>query len=249
MRVGQGTAVRLTDALAARANPLVAQRLSTGRAQTRRTRRAARKAPTAAGAAAILTRHDRSASAPLRARAHERGAVTRTVGLGHANTNAEPYLRNCASNGMMGETTSKPTPWGSHMSRRFFTLAVLVLVAVFAVAACDSGDASSDSPGAYTVKADEAVEMIEAGERTVIDVRTPAEYDEAHIVGALLIDVNGADFDDQIAGLDPDEPYLVYCRSGNRSATAAAQMEDAGIKDIADAGGLADLARAGAPVE
>ena len=135
------------------------------------------------------------------------------------------------------------------MSRRLFMLAVLALVAVFAVAACDSGDASSDVPGAYTVTAEEAVEMIEAGERTVIDVRTPAEYDEAHIVGALLIDVNGPDFADQIAELDADEPYLVYCRSGNRSAQAASQMEDAGLKDIADAGGLADLAAAGAPVE
>ena len=134
------------------------------------------------------------------------------------------------------------------MSRRFMTLAVLALVAVFAIAACDSGG-SSDAPGAYTVTPDEAVAMIDSGERTVIDVRTPEEFDAGHVAGALNIDVNSADFSDQIAGLDVDEPYLVYCRSGNRSATAAAQMEEAGIKDIADAGGLADLARAGAPVE
>ncbi len=135
------------------------------------------------------------------------------------------------------------------MSRRLVMLAVLALVAVFAVAACDSDDASSDVPGAYTVKADEAVTMIESGERTIIDVRSPAEFAEAHVVGALNIDVNGADFSDRIAELDVDEPYLVYCRSGNRSAQAAAEMEDAGIKDIADGGGLADLAVAGAPVE
>lgn len=139
------------------------------------------------------------------------------------------------------------------MPRRFLTLAVLALIAVFTIAACDSDDSSdtagADAPGAYTVEADEAVEMIGSSDRTVIDVRTPAEYAEAHIVGAQLIDVNGGDFADQIAELDPDEPYLVYCRSGNRSANAAAQMEEMGIKDIADAGGLADLARAGAPVE
>lgn len=134
------------------------------------------------------------------------------------------------------------------MSRRFLTLAVLALVAVFAIAACDSNDASGD-PGAYTVKPEEAVEMIEGGERTVIDVRSPGEYAESHIVGALNIDVDGADFDERIAELDVDEPYLLYCRSGNRSARAAEKMEDAGIKDIADAGGLADLARAGAPIE
>ena len=133
------------------------------------------------------------------------------------------------------------------MPRRFISLAILALVAVFAVAACDSGSAAVEAPGAYTVTAEEAVEMLD--ERTVIDVRTPAEYDQAHIVGAINIDVDGADFADQIAELDAKEPYLLYCRSGNRSAVAAGQMEDIGIKDIADPGGLADLARAGAPVE
>lgn len=137
----------------------------------------------------------------------------------------------------------------SHMSRRLLMPLVLALVAVFTVAACDSNDASSDVPGAYTVSADEAVEVIEAGERTVIDVRTPAEFAEAHVVGALNIDVNGADFADRIAELDAEALYLVYCRSGNRSAQAASQMEDAGFVDIADGGGLADLAAAGAPVE
>ena len=134
------------------------------------------------------------------------------------------------------------------MSRRLIALITLALVAVFAVAACDSNDTSGD-PGAYTVKAEEAVEMIETGDRTVIDVRRPDEYADSHVVGAININVDGADFEARIDELDPETPYLVYGRSGNRSARAASQMEDAGIKDIADAGGLADLARAGAPIE
>jgi rhodanese-related sulfurtransferase len=134
------------------------------------------------------------------------------------------------------------------LSRRFLLLAALALVAVFAVVACDSDGATID-PGAHIIDAESAVAMIESGERTIIDVRTPAEYDESHVVGALNIDVQGADFGERIAELDADEPFLVYCRSGNRSARAAEQMESAGIRDIADAGGLADLASAGAPVE
>jgi phage shock protein E len=136
------------------------------------------------------------------------------------------------------------------MPRRVLALAVLALIAVFAVAACDSGGTSSSSaPGAHTVSAKDAVAMIESGERTVIDVRTPEEFASGHVAGAVNIDVNGADFNSQIAELDPDQPYLVYCHSGNRSAQAASQMEKAGIKDIADAGGLSDLTAAGAPVE
>ncbi len=135
------------------------------------------------------------------------------------------------------------------MSRRLLTLVVLALIAVFAIAACDSDEAADAPPGAYTVTAQEAVGMIEAGERMIIDVRSPEEFAAGHIVGAVNINVDGSEFESRIAELDPDEPYLVYCYSGNRSARAADQMEAAGIQDIADAGGLADLAAAGAPVE
>ncbi len=134
------------------------------------------------------------------------------------------------------------------MSRRLVLLAALALVAMFAFVACGD-DGAAGAPGAYTVKPAEAARMIDGGERTTIDVRTPAEFADAHVVGALNIDVDSADFESRIRELDPDEPYLVYCRSGNRSAVAADKMEDVGIMDIADAGGLADLARAGVPIE
>ena len=134
------------------------------------------------------------------------------------------------------------------MTRRLFSLAILTLVAVFAVAACDSGEADA-APGAYTVSSADAVAMIESGDRTVIDVRRPDEFVQAHVVGAVNINVEDPDFADRIAELDPDEPFLVYCRTGNRSAQAAQQVAEAGIADIADEGGIVDLARAGAPVE
>ncbi len=137
------------------------------------------------------------------------------------------------------------------MSRRLLTLLTLALVALFAVAACDStSNTPSEAPGAHKVSASDAVALIESDDPPVIiDVRRPDEYASGHIAGAINIDVNGADFSSQISELDPDQQYLVYCHSGNRSAQAAAQMEAAGIADIADAGGLADLANAGAPVE
>lgn len=134
------------------------------------------------------------------------------------------------------------------MSRRLLALAVLALIAIFTIAACEQGGDAGD-PGAHKVTAEEAVGMIEAGERTVIDVRSPAEFAEAHVAGAINIDVEGSDFDARIKELDADTPYLVYCRSGRRSEMAAARMEEAGIKDIADAGGLDELAGAGAPIE
>jgi len=73
----------------------------------------------------------------------------------------------------------------------------------------------------------------------VIDVRTPAEYAEGHLDGAVNIDIQDqALFEAAIADLDPDAAYVVYCRSGNRSAAATAQMTAAGFTDVTDAGGL-----------
>lgn len=78
----------------------------------------------------------------------------------------------------------------------------------------------------------------------VIDVRTPAEFAEGHLDGALNIPLESGNFPNEIAQLDPAGTYLVYCRSGNRSATAIGVMEAAGFTDLTDLGGYADAAAA-----
>lgn len=78
----------------------------------------------------------------------------------------------------------------------------------------------------------------------MIDVRTPEEYAAGHIEGAVLVDVQASTFDEDIAGLDPDATYVVYCRSGNRSAQAAQRMRDAGL-DVTDGGAMTDMESAG----
>jgi rhodanese-related sulfurtransferase len=120
----------------------------------------------------------------------------------------------------------------------------LALVAAFA-AGCSGTTSDAAAGGVRTVAAAEAVKMIDS--RTVIDVRTPAEYAAGHVAGAQNIDVEAADFGSRIAALDKNAPYLLYCRSGRRSALAADQMKQAGFTDVVDAGGLDGLVAAGAP--
>jgi phage shock protein E len=129
-----------------------------------------------------------------------------------------------------------------HLSTR---VAVVVLVALTAIVIAGCG--SSAASAVQKVGADKAVGMLES--RVVIDVRTPAEYAEGHIAGAQNIDVEAADFGAKIASLDKKAAYLVYCRSGRRSAIAADEMAAAGFTDIVDGGGMADLVAAGAPTE
>lgn len=68
-----------------------------------------------------------------------------------------------------------------------------------------------------------------SAETVVIDVRTPAEFASGHLEGAVNIDVQSPDFAQQIMALDPTGEYLVYCRSGNRSSQAIAQMTQMGF--------------------
>lgn len=76
----------------------------------------------------------------------------------------------------------------------------------------------------------------------ILDVRTPGEYAEGHLDGALLIDFNAGDVTAAIPELDPNADYLVYCRSGNRSGQAKLLMEQAGFENVTNLGSLEEAA-------
>ena len=59
----------------------------------------------------------------------------------------------------------------------------------------------------------------------LLDVRTPAEFADGHLPGAVNLDIQARDFLTRLGGLDRGKTYLVYCRSGNRSTKAAQAME------------------------
>ena len=119
-----------------------------------------------------------------------------------------------------------------------------------AVTACSGAEADDAAgPVSRVIDADEAVQMLaERDDLQIIDVRTPAEFGAGHLSDAQLIDVQDRSFAEQLDGLDRDGPYLVYCRTGNRSAHAISIMRDLGFSELYDAGGLAELAAAGASV-
>ena len=81
----------------------------------------------------------------------------------------------------------------------------------------------------------------------IVDVRTPEEFAETHVIDAVNVDVQAPDFDERIAELPKDGAYLVYCRSGNRSAQAIERMRALGFTDVEDGGGLDDMESAGYP--
>lgn len=113
--------------------------------------------------------------------------------------------------------------------------AVLVVAAVL-VSGCSGGD---DAAGVRLVDPTEAasIQADPPDELVILDVRTPEEFAEGHLEGALMLDFYDDDFANWLAALDPEIPYLLYCRSGNRSGQAATLMADLGFADVADVDG------------
>ena len=67
-------------------------------------------------------------------------------------------------------------------------------------------------------------------EGILIDVRTPVEFYEGTIPGAINIDYMSKDFDKKVMVLDPTKTYFVFCRNGNRSLAACKAMEKRKLK-------------------
>lgn len=121
------------------------------------------------------------------------------------------------------------------------------VIALIAAALLLAGCSSSAS--ANNLSVDEfSAKAAEPGVLT-LDVRTPGEFAEGYIEGARLIDFQSGNFENEIATLDKNATYAVYCRSGNRSGQAVKVMQDAGFTNVFNMnGGVIDWANAGLPL-
>lgn len=121
---------------------------------------------------------------------------------------------------------------------------IFLMVALFS---CGTGEAQkSVSLGPQEFEKHLATE----GERILLDVRTPGEFGERHLAGALNIDYNGADYNSRIGNLDKTQPVYVYCLSGGRSAAAAQTLTEIGFTKVFEMkGGISRWIAENHPVE
>ena len=88
---------------------------------------------------------------------------------------------------------------------------------------------------------------LDAGEAVLIDVREAAEYQRAHIAGALLVSLST--FDPRRIPQN-GEKVVIACAVGQRSATACAHLLNQGFTNLYNLqGGLRNWAAAGLPIE
>ncbi|MBS1764093.1 MAG: thioredoxin family protein [Bacteroidetes bacterium] len=110
----------------------------------------------------------------------------------------------------------------------FFSLAIII---AFIAGGCNnnvthSNEGADLSPQLFSEK------IKEMPEASIIDVRTPEEFESGHLQNALNIDWNGNNFETEISKLDKSKPVFVYCLSGSRSASAAKMMRSQGFKTV-----------------
>ena len=83
-----------------------------------------------------------------------------------------------------------------------------------------------------------AIRLLDAGKAVAVDVREPDEYAVGHISGAKLLPLG--EVLSRAAEVLPDKraPWLVYCRTGRRSADAVQKLASLGYENLYDLGGI-----------
>lgn len=82
--------------------------------------------------------------------------------------------------------------------------------------------------------------MLLARQATAVDVREASEYATGHIPNAILLPLGS--IRRKAAAVLPDKQaaYIVYCRSGRRSAIAMRELKALGYQNLYDLGGILD---------
>lgn len=113
-----------------------------------------------------------------------------------------------------------------------------LLFSALAFTAC--GSASSEL-SFQQISMDAAItQMAEEDNFILLDVRTPEEFADGHIPGAINIP-NESIVENDITELpDKEQRIYVYCRSGNRSKQASAKLVNLGYTNVVEIGGIID---------
>lgn len=116
----------------------------------------------------------------------------------------------------------------------FISVAIIALIAIVLIL-------TAKHPSYVKITPNQAYELMQSQNNcTVLDVRTPEEFSQGHIPGAMLIP------DYELAKRaekelpDKNALILVYCRSGNRSRQAANTLLKLGYTNVKDFGGIID---------
>jgi len=126
---------------------------------------------------------------------------------------------------------------------------ILVVVALITVAVKTNAQAQST---VITNLSSERFKAITEGDKAgvIVDLRTPDEIAKGYIKGAVFVDYLSKEWEKEVAKLDKNKTYYVYCAAGGRSADAAEYMEKHGFKKVYNLEkGFSEWSKKGFPIE
>jgi rhodanese-related sulfurtransferase len=83
-----------------------------------------------------------------------------------------------------------------------------------------------------------AIRLLDAGKAVAVDVREPDEYAAGHIPGAISLPLDRIGTEAAHKLPHKDATWLIYCRTGRRSAEAVRKLEALGYTGLQDLGGI-----------
>lgn len=118
-------------------------------------------------------------------------------------------------------------------------LLMILMVALMMTGCAVSSDQTENNYRQITMS-EAFVLMDEEVDYIILDVRTPEEYKEKHIPGAINIPNETIGSAEPVELPDKEQMIMVYCRSGNRSKQAAKKLANLGYTNIVEFGGIID---------
>lgn len=122
---------------------------------------------------------------------------------------------------------------------RCLNLAILLML-IFCFAVVSAGFAAEETRVRW-IDLNSMKKILEEQVPVIVDVRTPQEYEQGHIPGAVNVPLDALRANRALLDSYKDQPVLLYCRTVNRTGRALRLLEGRGFKMIyALNGGYAD---------
>jgi len=127
---------------------------------------------------------------------------------------------------------------------KMYVIIMMMVIIVFVLVGCNRENIhlpDQRGEGYRQISMDEAISMFaEEKDYIILDVRTPEEFSERHILNAINVPNETIGVTEVPELPDKEQMIFVYCRSGNRSKQAAKKLVALGYTNIFEFGGIND---------
>lgn len=123
-------------------------------------------------------------------------------------------------------------------------LSLIIFISIFTLS-CNTKNNTKTDIELGDIKRISALEFKEKSiGHTILDIRTPREFNQGYIKGAININYYDKTFLEEVAKLDKSKPIYIYCRSGSRTSSASKKLNKLGFSEVNDLeGGIISWAR------